>query len=239
MIVIPAIDLKEGKAVRLSQGDFERETVYSENPTATARDFVTEGAKRIHVVDLDGAKLGAPSHATLIRELVEAVPVQFQVGGGIREPRTIEQYRRHGVWRVVLGTRACLDAGFLKESLSAFGDFVIVGIDAVKGRVATDGWSRVTDMTTDRMIDRVLEFGGKEIILTDIECDGMMAGPNFEAVRSVLDRFSIQVIASGGISSLQDVKTYAEMKSPRLTGVITGKALYEGKLSLKEAIALC
>ncbi len=200
MIVIPAIDLKENRAVRLTQGDFDRETVYSDNPAETARSFVNQGATRIHIVDLDGAKLGAPSHAALIREIVEAVPAQFQVGGGIREPRTIEEYRRHGIYRVVLGTRACLDVGFLKEVLSAFGEFVIVGIDAVKGRVATDGWTHITDMSTDRLIDRVLEFGGRQIILTDIDRDGMMKGPNFDAVKTVLERFAVRLIASGGVS---------------------------------------
>ncbi len=239
MIVIPAVDLKDGKAVRLSQGKFDQATVYSDDPVETARAFLADGAARIHVVDLDGARTGVPAHGKLIRELSETVPARFQVGGGIRDPKTIEEYRRWGIHRVVLGTRACLDAGFLREVLRAFGGFIIVGIDAVKGRVATDGWTRVTDTKTDDLIDQVLTYGGREIVLTDIDRDGMMKGPNLEAVRSVLSRFAIGVIASGGVSSLEDIKAFAAMKSPHLTGVITGKALYEGKLSLKEAIAAC
>ena len=239
MTVIPAVDLKDGKAVRLSRGKFDEATVYSDDPVETARRFAREGAARIHVVDLDGAKSGTPCHAALIRKLVQAVPARFQVGGGIRDPKTIEEYRAEGVHRVVLGTRACLDGGFLKETLAAFGDFVIVGIDAVQGKVATDGWTKVTDIGTDRLIDRVLRFGGREIVLTDIDRDGMLKGPNFGAVRDVLAQFELNVIASGGVSSLEDIRTFLAMKSPNLTGVIIGKAVYEGRLSLKEAVALC
>lgn len=239
MLVIPAIDIRKGKVVRLQQGRFENTTVYSQSPEDMAARFISEGARRIHVVDLEGALDGKPASRDIIEEMVKEKGARFQVGGGIREPKTIDSYLRIGVSWVVCGTRACLDKGFLKEVLQSFGDSVIVALDASEGFLATDGWTKLTSFRTDELIERVMEYGGREVIYTDISKDGMLSGPNTKEITRLVERFSINIIASGGISGLKDISALRAIESPKMAGVIIGKALMEGKFSLKEAINLC
>lgn len=241
MTVIPAIDLRGGKVVRLTRGDYDRQTVYADDPPALAKGFRAEGARRIHVVDLDGARFGEPSQGELIRSLPSAVPdAEFQVGGGIRDAKTVESYLSAGVKRVIVGTKACLDRGFLKEILAAFGAAVIVGVDAAKGRIAVDGWTKITDMPTDRLIGDALTLGCSEFICTDIDTDGMLKGPNTAEMDRLCAAFpEARIIASGGVSCVEDIRRLAALKRPNLAGVIVGKAIYEGKITVKEALAAC
>jgi phosphoribosylformimino-5-aminoimidazole carboxamide ribotide isomerase len=237
--VIPAIDLRGGKVVRLTQGDFAQEKAYSDNPIALAKTFIDEGARRIHIVDLEGALSGKPVHQDLIRQMIQELQAEFQIGGGIRDPKTAQIYLDQGAHRVIIGTRAALDEGFLKEMLGAFQDRVIIGIDASSGHVATNGWTRITDIPATRLVEQTLKGGGKEIIYTDISKDGTMQGPNLDQIKLLLQSFDLKLIASGGISSLGDIENLIKMKSKKLIGVIVGKALYEQKIKLKDALALC
>ena len=238
--IIPAIDIRDGKVVRLTRGDYDRQTVYAEDPLELARRFYADGARRIHMVDLEAARSGKPSQMDLIRSVAAGVDAECQVGGGIRDARTIEQYLSGGLKRVIVGTRACLDRGFLKETLSAFGKSVIIGIDAVGGKVAVDGWTKVTETRTDELIDDALKHGAGEFICTDIDTDGMLKGPNVRELDRLCGAFpEAGIIASGGVSGAQDVKALAGLKRANLTGVIIGKAIYEGRLTVKEAISAC
>lgn len=239
MIVIPAIDLRGGKVVRLTQGEYDRESRYGVSAEDTARRFLDAGAHRIHVVDLDGAREGKPLEMETLERLVREVPAQYEIGGGVRTPETIDRYLKRGVSFVVLGTRACLDRGFLRECLDAFGRRVIVGVDARDGRVATDGWTKVTDVRAHDLIDFVISAGGAQIIYTDISKDGMLQGPNLEQVKAVLKIPGSQIIASGGVKDLDDIQSFLDIAAPNLIGAIVGKALYEGKLDLLRAVRLC
>lgn len=239
MTVIPAIDIRDGKVVRLTQGDFKKETVYAERPAELYDAFVYAGAKRIHVVDLEGARIGEPQEFDAISEMAAKRKAQLQVGGGIRDASTIDRYLKAGVSRVICGTRACLDKGFLKEVASGFPEALIVGVDTADGKIATHGWTRVTDVTAERFIDELLEYGIREIVYTDIRKDGMMKGPNVDALKAILDKFEVNVIASGGVSTLADIKQLVALKNAHLSGAIVGKALYEGTLDLAEALKLC
>jgi phosphoribosylformimino-5-aminoimidazole carboxamide ribotide isomerase len=239
MIVIPAIDLRGGKVVRLTQGEYDKESRYGVSAGDTARRFLDAGAHRIHVVDLDGAREGKPLEMGTLEKLVREVPAQYEVGGGIRTPETIDRYLKLGVSYAVLGTRACLDRGFLREVLGAFGRRVIVGVDARDGRVATDGWTKVTDVKAHDLIDFTITAGGSQIIYTDISKDGMMQGPNLEQVKAVLKIPGASIIASGGVKDLDDIRSFLDLGAPNLLGAIVGKALYEGKLDLAEAVKLC
>lgn len=239
MTVIPALDIRDGKAVRLLQGDFGKETVYSENPIDIARSFCGEGAQRIHIVDLEGARSGKPVEKALIEEIIRQVASRFQVGGGIRDPETIEAYLKAGAWRVIVGTQACLDKGFTREVMSSFKESVIIGIDAVNGKIATNAWTKVTDTKVGDLIERVQAEGGEEIIYTDVSKDGTLRGPNIEGIKRILKNFQVRVIASGGVRNLEDVKELIGIKNSRLVGVIIGKAIYEGKIKLKDVLDLC
>ncbi len=239
MFQIPAIDLKDGRVVRLLQGKFEAESVYPEEPRLLAKRFEDEGAQRIHVVDLDGALKGEPKNFALVESVVKAVKVPVEVGGGIRRPEQVERYLEMGAGFVILGTKACLDPGFLKETLAAFGERVIVGIDASNGQVAVDGWTKVLPQKALDFAKQVQAMGGKTIIYTDIAKDGAMAGPNLSQVGAVCEALSIDVIASGGVSSTSDLKALTGLKKNNLKAVIIGKALYEKKFTVKEAVAAC
>ena len=239
MFPIPAIDLKEGRVVRLLQGKFEAESVYPEEPRFLARRFAEEGAQRIHVVDLDGALKGEPKNILLIESVIRAVKVPVEVGGGIRKPEQVERYLAMGAGFVILGTKACLDPGFLKEALAAFGERVIVGIDASHGQVAVDGWTKILPQKALDFVKQVEAFGGKSVIYTDIAKDGALAGPNLSQVSAVCDEVSIDIIASGGVSSTADLKALVALKKNNLKAVIIGKALYEKKFSVKEAVSAC
>lgn len=236
MIVIPAIDLKDGRCVRLRQGDMAAETVYSEDIPAVARRWQEQGAGVIHVVDLNGAVDGEPRNLPQIELVIGHVDVRVQVGGGIRNIQTVRRYLTAGVSRVVLGTAALTDRAFLEQACKEFPKRILLGLDARDGKVAIKGWTAVSDRLA---VDVLKDVSGCEIgavIYTDIARDGMLAGPNIRALQEVVERSSFPVIASGGISKLDDLLAVHAM-GPRIEGAIVGKALYDGKLDLRAAIA--
>ncbi len=238
MIVIPAIDLKNGRCVRLIQGDMDRETVYSDNPPEMALHWQQLGAELLHVVDLDGAVEGVPRNLELVGRIVRELAIPVEVGGGIRTLDTMASYLKAGVSRVVLGTKAAEDPAFLAEACRQFPGQVVAGIDARDGYVAVKGW---TETTSRRAADLALEMadaGVCTIIFTDIQRDGMQTGPNIESTRALAEAVSVPVIASGGVSSLSDVRAVLEIERFGVSGVITGRAIYAGTLDLREAIAL-
>ncbi len=236
MLIIPAIDLKEGRCVRLRQGRAEDLTVYSDDPVQTARRWVSEGAELIHIVDLDGAFSGNQKNLESIRAIRRAVDVVLEVGGGIRTMDDIERLLSLGIDRIILGTIAIKDPELLKEAAESYPERLLVGIDAKDGKVAIKGWTEVTELQALEFARSIesLPLGG--IIYTDIKRDGMLTGPNIETTRQMVEHLRLPVIASGGISSIDDIKALKSI--PNLYGAITGKALYSGALSLKEAIAI-
>ncbi len=239
MIPIPAIDLKDGKVVRLLHGNFKEEKVYFDGPEIIAKRFENDGAARIHVVDLDGALKGKPKNKALIEEILKVVKTPLEVGGGIRSLETAEDYFAMGISWVILGTKACLDPGFMEEALCEFKEKVIVGIDALDGFIATDGWTKTTKIRAVDLAKQVEALGGKTIIYTDISKDGALQGPNLKEVTHMASNLGIDVIASGGVGALKDVQALLDLKKKNISGVIIGKALYENKFTLKDAIGLC
>ena len=237
MIIIPAIDLKEGKCVRLSQGDFGRVTVYADDPVSVARIWQQQGAKRIHVVDLDGSLAGAPKNAEMVGAIVREVSVPVQVGGGIRNRETIEMYLNMGVQWIILGTAAMRDETFVRASCRTFEGKIILGIDAGNGKVAIQGWTEETVEPPGALAKRYEHEGLAAIIYTDIKRDGMGTGVNIEATKALAQSVNIPVIASGGVAGVEDLKKLQEIEVFGVTGVIIGKALYSGTLSLPIAIA--
>jgi phosphoribosylformimino-5-aminoimidazole carboxamide ribotide isomerase len=238
MIIIPAIDLKEGRCVRLEQGLMERDTVYSDDPAAQARTWQEQGGELLHIVDLDGAFAGSPRNRAAIRAIVGAVGIPTELGGGIRDLATIDTYLQLGISRVVLGSAAQKNPAFVDEACRFFPGRIVVGIDARDGFVAIHGWKDVTETRAVELAKRMEGFGVEAIIYTDISRDGMLAGPNIEATRELAEAISIPVIASGGVSSLQDIERLLTIESSGVTGVITGKALYSGALDLRAAVNL-
>jgi phosphoribosylformimino-5-aminoimidazole carboxamide ribotide isomerase len=238
LTVIPAIDLKNGQCVRLAQGDFRRVTVYSNNPVDIAETWQAHGAMRIHIVDLDGSLAGSPRNRGIIQSIVEEVKVPIQVGGGIRDMNTIDSYISIGVSWVILGTMALKNERFVKEACNAYKGRIILGIDANEGKVAVQGW---TEQTAEDVIDIARRYEGYDldaIVYTDIKRDGMETGPNIEATKNLAQSVNIPVIASGGVSSVRDIERLLEVEKFGVTGVIIGKALYSGAISLKDAISL-
>ena len=233
MEVIPAIDLKGGRCVRLLQGDFDKETVFSTDPGAVAQGWEQAGAPRIHVVDLEGAASGRPENAEAVARILKSVDIPVQLGGGVRNMETLEGWLDKGVQRVVLGTAAVEDPDFLQEALRRFGESVVVGIDARDGRVAASGWKRTTEVDAIELIERMKGFGARRIIYTDISRDGMLSGPNLESVRQVVSSTKVPVIASGGVSTIEHLKSLRELG---VEGAIVGRALYTGDVNLREAI---
>jgi len=238
MIVIPAIDLKDGKCVRLEQGLMERDTVFNDNPGAQAKVWQDQGARLLHIVDLDGAFAGEPKNRAAIESIVKALTIPTQLGGGIRDIPTIEAYLDMGIDRVIIGTAAQRNPELVQEACSRFPGRIVVGIDAKSGMVAVQGWAEVTGITAIELARKFEGFGVSAIIYTDISRDGMMQGPNIEATCALAESISIPVIASGGVSSLQDIRNLMAVEKSGVTGVITGKAIYTGALNLAEAIAL-
>ena len=233
MVLYPAIDLVRGKAVRLYKGDYAQMTVYSEEPVSVAKAFQAAGARNIHLVDLEGAKSGVPENLETIREIIAQTDLFLEVGGGIRNMQTVDTYLNAGVDRVILGTAAVTDPAFLQAALEAYGEKIAVGVDLKDGFVAIKGWTETSELTADAFFTRMEQLGVKTIICTDISRDGAMKGTNRELYRQLFRKFSIDLIASGGVSSLEDVKALAEMN---LHGAIIGKAYYIGAIDLKEAI---
>ncbi len=236
MQIIPAIDLKEGKCVRLRQGKFDEVTVYYDNPQEAAIRWQKEGAKVLHVVDLDGAKKGSISNLSSIKKIREVFHGEIEVGGGIRKKEDIELLLNSGIDRVILGTIAVENPDFVKEVCKLFPQRIIAGIDARYGYVAVKGWTEITKIKATELAQRMQEHGVWGIIYTDISRDGMLTGPNIEATKALVESLTIPVIASGGVSSIEDIKRLAEIEN--LWGVITGKAIYSGAINLKEAIEL-
>ena len=236
MIVIPAIDIKNGKCVRLLQGRMDAETVFSDDPAAMGGRWAAEGAQLIHVVDLDGAVGKRPVNLKTIRDIIDRVNVPIQVGGGIRDIETIRMYMDQGVSRVVIGTEAIKNPDLVKNACREFPNRIVVGIDAKGGKVAIEGWTQTTEVTA---VDLALQFedcGVAAINFTDIERDGMRSGPNLKETEKLAVSTSIPVVASGGVSSIQDIINLAPLESVGVVGVITGRALYDGSLDLKAAI---
>lgn len=233
MYIYPAIDLYGGKAVRLFKGDYAQMTVYSDDPVSVAKDFAAAGASHIHLVDLEGAKIGRPANLSTIAKIVETTGLFAEVGGGIRDMETVDSYLSIGVSRVILGTAAVKDPDFLKEALAKYGEKIAVGVDLKDGFVAIKGWTETSDLKAEDFFIQMQNLGIKTIICTDISRDGAMKGTNRELYRDLSAKFDIDLIASGGVSSMEDVKALAEMK---LHGAIIGKAYYIGAVDLQKAV---
>jgi len=235
MLVFPAIDIKDDKCVNLKQGKFEEITVYNDDPVAAAIDWLTMGAKRIHIVDLDGARYGTERSNRIVSVIAKTVGIPIQIGGGIRSMKDIEEKLKCGVRRVILGTAAFEDEAFLKEAVGEYGDMVAVGIDAAGGLVKTNGWLNDTGVSAVELCERILSVGVKTIIYTDILKDGMMSGVNIHATKELIDKTNGKagIIASGGVSSMADLE---EVRAISAKGVIIGKAIYNGALDLGEVL---
>ena len=238
MIIIPAIDLKDGRCVRLSQGRMDQETIYSENPIEMAKHWESKGAERLHVVDLNGAVTGKPFHRSLIEEMVRSLHIPVEIGGGIRDLTTIENYIHSGAEWVILGTAALRNRHLLTEACHQFPGKVILGIDAKEGRVAVEGWKEVASMEAIELARQFEGIGLSTIIFTDIERDGMGTGLNREMTKALARSTSIPVIASGGVSRIEDIEHLLELERDGVIGVIIGRALYMGSLDLEEAIRI-
>lgn len=240
MLVIPAIDLKDGHCVRLKQGDMEQATKFSENPAEMARQWKAQGAERLHLVDLNGAFAGKPVNEQAIKSVIDALgdDVPIQLGGGIRSLEIIERYLDDGVSWVIIGTAAVKNPGFLHEACDAFPGHIMVGLDARDGKVAVDGWSKLTGHDVIDLAQRFQDYGVEAIIYTDIGQDGMLTGINIESTVKLAQSLHIPVIASGGVGSLKDIEALCQVQEEGIEGVITGRAVYEGSLDFKEAVAL-
>ena len=238
MIVIPAIDLKDGKCVRLSQGRMDRETIYSEDPVQMAKHWEAKGAERLHVVDLNGAVTGKPVHRTLVKEIIRSVHIPIEIGGGIRDLDTIKEYGSSGARWVILGTVALRNPRLLEEASASFPGQVILGIDARGGRVAIQGWGEIL---SSEVKDLVRQFAGVDlsaVIFTDIERDGMGTGLNWESTRSLAQTSPWPVIASGGCTRLEEIERLKGLETEGVVGVIVGRALYTGQIDLESAIRI-
>jgi len=239
MLIIPAIDLKDGKCVRLKQGDMDKVTVFSEDPPAMAAHWLAQGAQRLHVVDLNGAQAGRPKNEAVIKKIVAAAgdDMPVQLGGGIRDLDTIERYLDDGVSYVIIGTQAVKTPGFLHDACGAFPGHVMVALDARDGKVAVDGWSKMTRHEVVDLAKKFEDYGVEAIIYTDIGRDGMLTGVNIEATVRLARELSVPVIASGGITDLKDIEALRAVESEGIVGAITGRALYEGTLDFAQALA--
>lgn len=235
MNIFPAIDLIGGQAVRLIKGDYDKKTVYNSDPVSVVVEFKNDGADFLHLVDLDGAKSGKTDNFTVIENIVKKSGLKVEVGGGIRSIDTIEKYLKAGVFRVIIGTAAITDPEFLDKALEKYGEKIAVGVDIKDGFVATHGWTQISDVTCEQFIEKMQQKGVKTVICTDISKDGCLSGTNIELYKELSEKFTLDITASGGVSTLDDVKTLKEMN---MYGAILGKALYEKNLSLSEAIAI-
>lgn len=235
MIIYPAIDIKDGKCVRLVQGLFTDVTVYSDNPVEMAVKFEQDGARYLHTVDLDGARMGEPKNMDIVGEIAAKLKIPVQLGGGVRNLEALEGALQKGISRVILGTSAVSDTGFVKKALQIYKDRIAIGIDAKDGRVAIEGWEKTSDFTAVSFARQMQHLGAQTIIYTDISRDGMLAGPNLKAMEEMVRALDVAVIASGGVKGVEDIKN---LKNVGVAGAIVGKALYTGNIDLKEAIEL-
>ena len=236
MEVIPAIDLLDGKCVRLYQGDYDRASIFSDNPVETARQWAAEGATRLHVVDLDGAKEGKSVNLSVIEAIAKAIDIPVQVGGGLRDRAGVTRLLDTGVQRAILGTVAVEKPELVTQLCNEFRDRIVVGIDARNGKVATRGWLETSEVDAKELAKRMAQQGAAAIIYTDIHRDGTMSGPNMDALRELAEAIDIPVIASGGVSSLTDLLSLLSLESAGVTGAIVGRAIYTGDISIKEAV---
>ena len=237
MLIIPAIDLKDGKCVRLKQGDMDQATIFSDDPSAMAESWLERGARRLHVVDLNGAAAGKPKNESAIKSIAAAVGdrMPIQLGGGIRDLDTIERYLDYGVSYVIIGTAAVKTPGFLHDACTAFGGHVMVALDAKDGKVAVDGWSKMTGHDVVDLAQKFEDYGVEAIIYTDIGRDGMLSGVNIDATVALARKLTAPVIASGGLHNLADVEALCKVEAEGIVGAITGRAVYQGTLDFTEA----
>jgi len=237
MLLIPAIDLKDGHCVRLKQGDMDQSTTFGEDPAAMARSWVDKGARRLHLVDLNGAFAGKPKNEMAIRKILKEVggEIDVQLGGGIRDLDTIERYLDAGLRYVIIGTAAVKNPGFLQDACTAFGGHIIVGLDAKDGKVATDGWSKITGHEVIDLAKKFQDYGVESFIYTDIGRDGMLSGINIEATVRLAQALHTPVIASGGLSNITDIERLLDVENEGIEGVICGRAIYTGDLDFTSA----
>ncbi|MFW7344111.1 1-(5-phosphoribosyl)-5-[(5-phosphoribosylamino)methylideneamino]imidazole-4-carboxamide isomerase [Pollutimonas sp. H1-120] len=237
MLLIPAIDLKDGRCVRLRQGDLDDATIFSDDPAAMATQWLEQGARRLHLVDLNGAIAGKPKNEAAIKSIIEAVAddIPVQIGGGIRDLDTIERYLDAGITYVIIGTAAVKDPGFLRDACSAFPGNIIVGLDARDGKVATDGWSKLTRHDVLDLARKFEDYGCEAIVYTDIGRDGMLSGVNIEATVKLAQHVNIPIIASGGVTDLRDIEALCAVEDEGVEGAILGRSLYEGTLDFAAA----
>jgi phosphoribosylformimino-5-aminoimidazole carboxamide ribotide isomerase len=238
MLIIPAVDIKNGKCVRLYQGRMDTETVFSDDPSAMAEKWVDEGAEIVHVVDLDGAVEKRPRNLDSIKKIIHRINARVQVGGGIRNEKTVKMFFEMGVERVVVGTEAIQNPKFVKDACQAFPGRIVVGIDARDGMVAIEGWTKTTQIKALDLAKQFEDCGVAAVNFTDIHRDGMKTGPNINETRRLAESISIPVVASGGVSTIKDIQTLMTLEAVGVVGIITGRALYSGSLNLKEAIDL-
>ena len=235
MKIFPAIDLYDGKAVRLYKGNYDEMTVYSSNPIEIARDFVSAGAEYIHMVDLEGAKDGTTPNIDIVKQVATETALKVEIGGGIRSMQTLDSYFEAGVFRAILGTAAVTDEEFLRSAIEKYGEKIAVGADVKDGMVAIKGWLEKSEYSTDAFFEKMCSLGVKTVICTDISKDGAMRGTNRELYRALSEKYNVDIVASGGVSSIEDVKALSDMN---LYGAIIGKAYYIGAIDLKEAIKI-
>ena len=235
MYIFPAIDLIGGKAVRLRKGDYNEVTVYSDNPAEVAEGFEKKGALFLHVVDLDGAKDGTTANFQTVRDIIERTGLSVEIGGGVRDIERVKKYMDIGVDRVIIGTAAVTDPKFLAEAVRMYGDKIVVGVDVKDGFVAIKGWLEISELSCFDFCEKLSKMGVNTVICTDISKDGMMSGTNVELYRQLKERFGMNIIASGGVSSLEDVQALSDMD---IFGAIVGKALYTGDIELERAISV-
>lgn len=238
MIIIPAVDIKNGKCVRLLQGEMDRETIFSDDPSAMAQKWEKQGARLIHVVDLDGAFEKTPVNLMAIKKILSTVKVDIQVGGGIRNEETAKMFLDIGVKRIVIGTEAHKNPKFVKDICRMYPNQVVVGIDAKKGFVAIEGWTQTTEMKAVDLAKTYEDCGVAAINFTDIYRDGMQTGPNIEETKRLAEAVSIPVVASGGVSTIDDIRNLLSIEKYGVEGVITGKAIYSGTLDFREAVKI-
>jgi phosphoribosylformimino-5-aminoimidazole carboxamide ribotide isomerase len=238
VILFPAIDLKDGLAVRLEQGDMARATVFNRDPAAQAQAFAAQGFEYLHIVDLDGAFAGKPINAAAVERILQAVAIPVQLGGGIRDTATVEAWLERGVTRVILGTAAVRDPPFVKQAARDYPGRIAVGLDARNGKVAVEGWATTSDLSALDLAQRFEDAGVAAIVYTDVARDGMLKGLNLDATIALADAISIPVIGSGGFASLDDVRALLQPRAGKLAGAIVGRALYDGRLDAAEALRL-
>jgi len=238
MLIIPAIDLRGGKVVRLFQGKFDQEKVYSSDPVKVAKHWAKQGAKFLHIVDLDGASSGALKNIAVLNKIIDQVGIGLEFGGGVRSIKMISELLDSGVQRVILGTKAASDVKFLKQAWKKFGEKIIVSIDAKCGKVLTKGWNCTVAKTTLGFAKELKQIGFQQLIYTDISKDGTLSGPNISGIKELIRETGLKVIASGGVANLKDLVKLKKLQKNGCSGVIIGKALYEGKFTLVEALKL-